>query len=364
MPSKTNKQKPTNKANKNNKNSGLKNSANSTSNKSTKVPMQNDEQSKKPKSINVSPRTTSQLQKMKNVASKPVKNRPLKESEPQNKKQVSEKTKELAKIIKEDNYRKIQKDKHTNQNKNEFNLKKLVDEEEGENENSSANENASGVIKKYDKNVKPSSMNSKSGIKVNVIGKKSDIKIFANKQIITIAVVLAILLLCSIISNFIFFTFFKFKADNPPISFTKEIRVLVSDSSVNLASVTIPRNVVTNMKVRQNIQVFSYLLNQPQVVRAKGYFTSGDGELYDVLLEFDEYWLQGEDGYYYFNKQLNSSESYSAVKFATVPKEVTVEINGKNLNVLTVVFESLNNNAQAVNLLWTTAPQEWLQEIF
>lgn len=315
---------------------------------------------KKTKSINLSQRTTSQLEKLKSAAKDPKHQKRINTSDPTQDKQPSKKTQALAEKIKQDNYNQIQKEKYTNQNKNEFNLKKLEDN----NGEISGNENVSGIIKKQDKNLKSTTMNNKAGIKANVIGKKSDIKVIANKHLVIASVVLAVLFLVSLISNFVFYSCFKFRADNPPINFSKEIRVEIGEASMNLAAISVPRNIVTNIKVRQNIEIFSYLLNDAQVVRAKGYFTSGDGELTNVTLEFDERWLQGEDGYFYFNRALNSSESFPAVKFVTIPQSLNLEINGKNLNVFTIVFESLNHNPQTVNLVWTSAPQEWLEEIF
>ncbi len=291
----------------------------------------------------ISQRTKNRMNKMLGNSGK------LQQKEKTQQKPLSTKSQALANKIKQENKKQTQKQKVTEQNKKEFNLNRLVNKE------NLPTKQVEGIVKKFDPTLQSVSKNNSTAIKANVIGKKSDIKIIGNKLLITVSVVLCVFFIVSLVSNFLLYSYFKFQSEQPLITITKPIELQLNSNTSSLASITVPRHILPNSTVSQEVVVKTLTVPYPLAVRLKGVFTSGDGEVLPLEMTVNDEWQNGEDGYYYLTRFLITSDVQTCVEEVTIPQNFTLSINGKNMHTITFVLETTSyQNATLLN--WAVLP--------
>lgn len=95
------------------------------------------------------------------------------------------------------------------------------------------------------------------------------------------------------------------------------------------------------------------------LLRAKLTISNTDGLTLTVDATTVSAWIEGDDGYYYYNGVAKAGDAIDFVTAVTIPTEMTNEYANKtfNIDVSVEAIQEANNAARAV---WTTAPTEWL----
>jgi len=84
-----------------------------------------------------------------------------------------------------------------------------------------------------------------------------------------------------------------------------------------------------------------------------------DGLTLTVKATTVEAWIDGEDGYYYYNGVASAGDSIDFVTAVTIPTEMTNEYANKTFNI-NISVEAIQEDNNAARAVWTTAPTEWL----
>ena len=95
------------------------------------------------------------------------------------------------------------------------------------------------------------------------------------------------------------------------------------------------------------------------LLRAKLTISNADGLTLTVKATTVEAWIDGEDGYYYYNGVASAGDSIDFVTAVTIPTEMTNEYANKTFNI-NISVEAIQEDNNAARAVWTTAPTEWL----
>ena len=95
------------------------------------------------------------------------------------------------------------------------------------------------------------------------------------------------------------------------------------------------------------------------LLRARLTISNIDGLTLTVRATTVDTWIDGDDGYYYYNGIASAGDAIDFVTAVTIPTEMTNEYANKtfNIDISVEAIQEANNAARAV---WTTAPAEWL----
>ncbi|MBQ8522302.1 MAG: hypothetical protein IJ458_01400 [Clostridia bacterium] len=95
------------------------------------------------------------------------------------------------------------------------------------------------------------------------------------------------------------------------------------------------------------------------LLRAKLTISNTDGATLNVEATTVDAWVEGDDGYYYYNGVASAGDAIDFVTAVTIPTGLTnVDANKTfNIDISVEAIQEANNAARAV---WTTAPEEWL----
>lgn len=135
--------------------------------------------------------------------------------------------------------------------------------------------------------------------------------------------------------------------------------VAVNESVVK--SVTLLNNIVSGIEYPQQVKVGGSKLVNEQVVRAKATLTNSDGEEFAVFLEPEVGWIEGDDGYVYFNGVVSNLTESFLTKKITLPEKFSSSTKNELTHTLTFVVESLNYSNGYASLIWQGAPAVWLE---
>lgn len=95
------------------------------------------------------------------------------------------------------------------------------------------------------------------------------------------------------------------------------------------------------------------------LLRAKLTISNTEGATLNVEATTVDTWVEGDDGYYYYNGVASAGDSIDFVTAVTIPTGLTNADANKtfNIDISVEAIQEANNAARAV---WTTAPAEWL----
>lgn len=95
------------------------------------------------------------------------------------------------------------------------------------------------------------------------------------------------------------------------------------------------------------------------LLRAKLTISNTEGATLNVVATTVDAWIEGDDGYYYYNGVASAGDSIDFVTAVTIPTELTNADANKtfNIDISVEAIQEANNAARAV---WTTAPTDWL----
>ena len=95
------------------------------------------------------------------------------------------------------------------------------------------------------------------------------------------------------------------------------------------------------------------------LLRAKLTITNNDGAALNVEATTVDTWINGTDGYYYYDGVARATDAIDFVTAVTIPTSLTNEDAHKtfNIDISVEAIQEANNAARAV---WTSAPTDWL----
>lgn len=95
------------------------------------------------------------------------------------------------------------------------------------------------------------------------------------------------------------------------------------------------------------------------LLRAKLTISNTDGASVNVSATTTDSWVEGDDGYYYYNGVASARSSIDFVTAVTIPTTLTNEDANKTFNI-DISVEAIQEANNAARSVWTTAPTEWL----
>lgn len=176
----------------------------------------------------------------------------------------------------------------------------------------------------------------------------------------TIAIVaLSILLLTSVVLGVTGAFFFQNAAVTGDITLGDPVNINLTQGGTSVASLTFSGAAMPGTTYSQPIGVSAPAATSDAVLRGKLTITNADGATYTVAATTDPAWIDGGDGYLYYNGVLSATGSVDFVTEVQVPTELENVDANKTYN-LNVQIESIQWANGAASQVWLTAPAEWV----
>lgn len=180
-----------------------------------------------------------------------------------------------------------------------------------------------------------------------------------NKKLFIVFMFLNIALISALIAIIVFQNM-QLKQYESNVNITKPISINLVENNGSVATLKLPAHVVGELQLNQNIKYNNNTNNNKLVLRSKLIGCEKNFENFNVQAVVNDNWLIGEDGYYYYNKVLNSNTEYEFCSGIILPK---FDKSNTNEKTIVVMFETLDINKNAVNKKWNTAPIDWFSLI-
>lgn len=135
----------------------------------------------------------------------------------------------------------------------------------------------------------------------------------------------------------------------------------VKENGSSASAIILLNNIIGNVSYPQLIKIKSEVLENSQVVRVKATLNEQD-KTHEVKLEGTNNWVQGEDGYLYFNGVIDSSNTFIVSNGLTLPGNFSTHENSNGSHTIIVTVEALNYFDAYASIVWQTAPEQWLLE--
>lgn len=176
----------------------------------------------------------------------------------------------------------------------------------------------------------------------------------------TIAIVaLSILLLTSVVLGVTGAFFFQNAAVTGDVTLGDPVNINLTQGGASVASLTFSGNAMPGTTYSQPIGVSAPADTSDAVLRGKLTITDTDGSAYIVTATTDASWIEGGDGYLYYNGVLSASGSVDFITEVQVPTELENVDANKTYN-LNVQVESIQWANAAAATVWATAPAGWV----
>ncbi len=138
------------------------------------------------------------------------------------------------------------------------------------------------------------------------------------------------------------------------------VTISITQGGASASSLTFAGDALPGTVYDQAIGVLAPADMTEALMRAKLTITNSDGATTNVDAETTNSWVEGDDGYYYYNGSVTANASIDFITSITVPTTLTNEDANKTFNI-DVVVETIQKANNAANSVWTTAPSEWLE---
>ncbi|MBQ7797972.1 MAG: hypothetical protein IJ371_02490 [Clostridia bacterium] len=176
----------------------------------------------------------------------------------------------------------------------------------------------------------------------------------------TIAIiVLAVMLIASIAVGVTLAYFASDAGATGNVALGDPVNINITQGGSTVTSLTFSDDALPGHVYDQAIGISIPADTSDALLRAKLTISNTDGATVNVQATTVDTWVEGDDGYYYYNGVASAGDSIDFVTAVTIPTELTNEDANKtfNINVSVEAIQEENNAARAV---WTTAPTEWL----
>ena len=176
----------------------------------------------------------------------------------------------------------------------------------------------------------------------------------------TIAIIaLSILLLTSVVLGVTGAFFFQNAAVTGDITLGDPVNINLTQGGTSVASLTFSGAAMPGTNYSQPIGVTAPAATSDAVLRGKLTITNTDGSAYVVTATTNPAWIDGGDGYLYYNGVLTAGTSVDFVTEVQVPTELENIDANKTYN-LNVQVESIQWANGAASQVWTSAPAAWV----
>ena len=176
----------------------------------------------------------------------------------------------------------------------------------------------------------------------------------------TIAIiVLSVLLLASIAVGvtLAYFTADANVAGN--VTLGDPVNINITQGGSTVTSLTFGSDALPGQTYDQVIGVSVPADTSDALLRAKLTISNTDGATVNVEATTVDAWVEGDDGYYYYNGVASANASIDFVTAVTIPTTLTNEDANKTFNI-DISVEAIQEANNAARSVWTTAPTEWL----
>ena len=176
----------------------------------------------------------------------------------------------------------------------------------------------------------------------------------------TIAIiVLSVLLLASIAVGV---TLAYFTADanvTGNVTLGDPVNINITQGGSTVTSLTFGSDALPGQTYDQVIGVSVPTDTSDALLRAKLTISNTEGATVNVEAITVEAWVEGDDGYYYYNGVASANDSIDFVTAVTIPTTLTNADANKTFNI-DISVEAIQEANNAARSVWTTAPTEWL----
>lgn len=176
----------------------------------------------------------------------------------------------------------------------------------------------------------------------------------------TIAIiVLAVLLIASIAVGV---TLAYFAADanvTGNVTLGDPVNINITQGGSSVTSLTFSEDALPGHVYDQVIGISVPADTSDALLRAKLTITNTDGASINVDATTVDAWVEGDDGYYYYNGVASAGDAIDFVTAVTIPTGLTNEDANKSFNI-DISVEAIQEANNAARTVWTTAPTEWL----
>lgn len=137
------------------------------------------------------------------------------------------------------------------------------------------------------------------------------------------------------------------------------VNINITQGGSSVTSLTFSGDALPGQVYDQVIGVSIPADTSDALLRAKLTISNTDGATVNVEATTVDAWVDGEDGYYYYNGVASANDSIDFITAITIPTSLTNTDANKtfNIDVSVEAIQEANNAARAV---WTTAPTEWI----
>ena len=137
------------------------------------------------------------------------------------------------------------------------------------------------------------------------------------------------------------------------------VNINITQGGSSVTSLTFSDNALPGHVYDQVIGVSIPANTSDALLRAKLTISNTEGATLNVEATTVDAWVEGDDGYYYYNGVASANDNIDFVTAITIPTGLTnVDANKTfNIDIAVEAIQEANNAARAV---WTTAPEEWL----
>ena len=172
-------------------------------------------------------------------------------------------------------------------------------------------------------------------------------------------IVLSIMLIASIAVG-VTLAYFSANADVVGnVTLGDPVNINITQGGSSVTSLTFSDDALPGHTYDQVIGVSIPANTSDALLRAKLTITNTDGASVNVTATTVDTWVEGTDGYYYYEGVASANDSIDFVTAVTIPTTLTNEDANKtfNIDISVEAIQEANNAARAV---WTTAPADWL----
>ena len=176
----------------------------------------------------------------------------------------------------------------------------------------------------------------------------------------TIAIIVLTILLIASIAVGVTLAYFSANANVVGnITLGDPVNINITQGGSSVTSLTFAGDALPGQVYDQVIGVSIPANTTDALLRAKLTISNTDGASVNVEATTVSAWIEGDDGYYYYNGVARSNDSIDFITAITIPTSLTSADANKtfNIDVSVEAIQEYNNAARAV---WTTAPAEWL----
>jgi hypothetical protein len=172
-------------------------------------------------------------------------------------------------------------------------------------------------------------------------------------------IILSIMLIASIAVGVTLAYFASDAAAVGNVTLGDPVNINITQGGSTVTSLTFSSDALPGQVFDQVIGVSVPADTSDALLRAKLTISNTEGATVNVEATTVETWIDGDDGYYYYEGVASAGNSIDFITAVTIPTSLTnVDANKTfNIDVSVEAIQKANNAARAV---WTTAPTDWL----